>query len=72
MVDDDINDLVVEVDNEPEPVTRKVQKLGRVDIPDIQLDAIGISVEDEVIVTYDDEENCVKIYDKVEMLSELL
>lgn len=72
MTEEDPDDMVVEQGTEVEPQTRKIQSLGRVDVPDNFWDAMGLDEGDEVILSYDGEENVVEVHSKAEKLSEVL
>jgi hypothetical protein len=66
--DSEIEELTVDTNVSPE--SRQIQQLGRIDVPDNMWDEMGLSVEDEVMVRYNEDRDCIEVHNRNKVLSE--
>jgi bifunctional DNA-binding transcriptional regulator/antitoxin component of YhaV-PrlF toxin-antitoxin module len=69
-MDIDIDNAVVDMEEKTQPEARVLQSQGRVDIPDVMIDALGLDEGDKVMVSYNKEEDKVEIVDRERVLDE--
>jgi bifunctional DNA-binding transcriptional regulator/antitoxin component of YhaV-PrlF toxin-antitoxin module len=69
-MDIDTDNAVVDMEEKTQPEARVLQSQGRVDIPDVMINALGLDEGDKVMVSYNEEEDKVEIVDRERVLDE--
>jgi hypothetical protein len=67
----DPNEALVGMDEKPDSESRKIQTMGRVDVPNDMWNFLGLEHEDTVLVRINEDKECVEIHSQSKVESRL-